>query len=255
VARIDRASGVPAYRQLADQLRSRIRAGTYAPGQRLPSERELGELFDTSRLTVRLATAALRSEGLIVAEHGRGLFVRRRPVVQRLGRTRLRRAERDAGRGTFTTDATHAGFTARVEVEVGYEDADERTAELLALDVHTPVLLRDRLMFADERPVQVARSRLPADLARGTAIERDDTGPGGIYARLAELGHGPVRYRETVSSRMPTPEEASALQLADGTPVLLITRIAYDSTDRPVEVNDIVLAADHYELVYDLPGE
>jgi GntR family transcriptional regulator len=54
---------------------------------------------------------------------------------------------------------------------------------------------------------------------------------------------------------MPRPEESSALQLSGGTPVLLITRIAYDSNNRPVEVNDVVLAADHYELIYELPAE
>ncbi len=46
---------------------------------------------------------------------------------------------------------------------------------------------------------------------------------------------------------MPRPEEASALQLLGGTPVLLITPGAYDSAERPVEVNSMVFAADHYE--------
>jgi GntR family transcriptional regulator len=255
VPRIDRASGVPAYRQVADELRKQIREGTYAPGTQLPSERELSELFGTSRVTVRQAIAELRSQGLIIAEHGRGLFVRPHREVQRLSRTRLSKAERQAGRGTFLTDATHHGFTPRVEVEIRHETADTRTAQLLDLDPHAEVVVRDRLMFADDRPVQIAISRLPGDLARGTLIDQEDTGPGGIYARLDDLGHGPTHFTEIVSARMPTPEESSALQLSGGTPVLLITRIAYDSTNRPVEVNDMVLAADHYELVYELPGE
>ncbi|MGH4010926.1 MAG: GntR family transcriptional regulator [Pseudonocardiaceae bacterium] len=255
VPRIDRASGVPAYRQVADELRKRIREGTYAPGAQLPSERELSELFSTSRVTIRQAIAELRTEGLIVAEHGRGLFVRPQRDVQRLSRGRLSTAERQAGRGTFLTDATHRGFTPRVEVEIRHEPTDGRTAQFLDLDQHTDVVVRDRLMFADDRPVQIAISRLPSDLVQGTAIEQDDTGPGGIYARLDELGHGPTHFTEIVSARMPSPEESSALQLSGGTPVLLITRIAYDSTNRPVELNDMVLAADHYELVYELPAE
>ncbi len=253
--RIDRASGVPAYRQVADELRKRIRDGTYAADAQLPSERELSELYATSRVTIRQAVAELRSEGLIVAEHGRGLFVRPQRDVQRLGRSRLSKAERQAGRGTFITDAAHRGFTPRVEVEIRYEAADDRTAQLLLLDRGADVVVRDRLMFADDRPVQIAVSRLPGELVRGTTIEQENTGPGGIYARLDELGRAPTRFVETVGARMPRPEEASALQLIGGTPVLLITRIAYDSNDRPVEFNDMVLAADHYELVYDLPGE
>jgi GntR family transcriptional regulator len=255
VPRIDRTSGVPAYRQVADELRRRIRDGIYAPATQLPSERELSELFGTSRVTIRQAIAELRSEGLIIAEHGRGLFVRPQRNVQRLSRSRLSTSERQAGRGTFLTDATQHGFTPRVEVEIRHESADDRTAHLLDLDQHANIVVRDRLMFADDRPVQIAVSRLPADLIRGTPIEQEDTGPGGIYARLDELGHRPTHFTEIVSARMPRPEESSALQLSGGTPVLLITRIAYDTNNRPVEVNDMVLAADHYELVYELPEE
>ncbi|HKR51168.1 MAG TPA: UTRA domain-containing protein [Pseudonocardiaceae bacterium] len=167
---------------------------------------------------------------------------------KRLSRSRLSTSERQAGRGTFLTDATHRGFTPRVEVEIRHETADNCTAQYLNLDQHTDVLIRDRLMFADDRPVQIAVSRLPGDLVRGTAIEQEDTGPGGIYARLDELGHGPTHFTEIVSVRMPNPAESSALQLSSGTPVLLIIRIAYDSNNRPVEFNDMILAADHYEL-------
>ncbi|MGH3801582.1 MAG: GntR family transcriptional regulator [Pseudonocardiaceae bacterium] len=107
----------------------------------MPSERELSELFSTSRVTVRQAIAELRSEGLIVAEHGRGLFVRPHRDVQRLSRSRLSTSERQAGRGTFLTDATHRGFTPRVEVEIHHETADDRTARLLDLDPHAEVVV------------------------------------------------------------------------------------------------------------------
>jgi GntR family transcriptional regulator len=252
---IDRTSGLPAYRQLADQLRSQIRSGEYAPGARLQSERELSDRHGTSRVTVRQAIAELRAEGLIVAEHGRGLYVRQRPAVQRLGRSRLSKGERDAGRGTFVSDAQAQRFTPKVEVEIRTEEADARTAEFLQLADGGSVLVRDRLMFADDHPVQIARSRLPLDLVQGTAIAEPDTGPGGIYARLAELGREPTHFVEMVSARMPTPEEASALQLVDGTPVVLVTRVAYDDRNRPVEVNSMVLAADRYELVYEISGD
>lgn len=109
-------------------------------------------------------------------------------------------------------------------------------------------------MFADDQPVQIARSRLPLMLVEGTPIAEPNTGPGGIYARLADIGHAPERFAEVVTSRMPKPEESSALQLAEGTPVRLVTRVAYDTGGRPVEVNSMVLAADRYELHYDIPA-
>lgn len=85
----DRVSGLPAYRRVANQLRTQIVAGEYAPGAQLPSERELVERYAVSRPTIRQAIGVLHTEGLVVAEHGRGVFVRPKPVVQRLERNRL----------------------------------------------------------------------------------------------------------------------------------------------------------------------
>ena len=58
-------------------------------------------------------------------------------------------------------------------------------------------------LFLDDKPVLLATSYLPASVVAGSAITREDTGPGGTYARLAELGYKPVHFREEIRSRMP----------------------------------------------------
>jgi GntR family transcriptional regulator len=72
---IDRESGVPLYRQLADILRSRIDSGTYAPGKLLPSETHLQQEFELARDTVRAALDILRDEGRVRTYPGRGTSV------------------------------------------------------------------------------------------------------------------------------------------------------------------------------------
>jgi GntR family transcriptional regulator len=57
-------------------------------------------------------------------------------------------------------------------------------------------------------------------------------GPGGIYARIEDLGHELSRFVEDVTARMPTVDEASALGLSVGTPILHLVRTAYDTTAR-----------------------
>ncbi len=66
----------PRYAQVADVLRDRINAGTYEPGDQLPSQRELREEFDISVPTAKAAISQLVSEGLVYAHQGRGVFVR-----------------------------------------------------------------------------------------------------------------------------------------------------------------------------------
>jgi GntR family transcriptional regulator len=252
---VDRSSDRPVYRQIADQLRDAIARGEFASDAKLPSERVLMQRYQTSRVTVRQAIAVLGAEGLIDVEHGRGVFVRTRPPLRLLGHERLGRHEREAGKGTFLTDTGAAGREASTEVEVTRGPAPAGIAERLRLAAGGQVLIRRRRMLADGQPVQLATSYLPLGLVEGTQIEQVDTGPGGTYARLEELGHRLARFQEDVSARMPLPDEARALRLSAGMPVIRVVRTAFDDQGTPVEVNDMVLAADRYELTYVLPAD
>ncbi|WP_326838028.1 GntR family transcriptional regulator [Amycolatopsis rhabdoformis] len=252
---VDRRSGVPAFRQVAADLREKITAGTYAAGEQLPSERDLVDTYGVSRPTVREAVNMLRTEGLVVAEHGRGVFVRPPASIQRVARSRLSREARERNRGAFLADAAARGFTPSTSVKIRFEEADARVAAHLAIDEGAEVTVRDRVMRADGLVVQLAVSRLPRTITRGTAIEDVNTGPGGAYARLEERGHQLGSFVEHVGARMPTPDEASLLQLADGVPVITVTRVAYAFDGLPVEMNDMVLAADRYELSYEWPAD
>ncbi|MFI7466871.1 GntR family transcriptional regulator [Nonomuraea sp. NPDC049646] len=69
-------SGRPGYLQIADDLRTQIRTGSLAPGAALPSTAQLGQRYDVSASVVKAAISVLRTEGLIVGQQGKGVFVR-----------------------------------------------------------------------------------------------------------------------------------------------------------------------------------
>jgi len=243
---------------IADDLRARIRRGDPAPGERLPSSGELMTRYGVARQTLQNAVDQLRAEGLITSARGRGWFVTRTGPITRLARTRLGREARRQDRGAFLGDAVQAGFVPQVSVEVRRERAPSDIAEHLGLPAKADgdgpdVVVRRRVMRADGVAVQLATSFLPLDLAEGTPIEREDSGPGGIYARLEELDHAPVHFTEIVSARAPRPQEAQALDLPYGFPVVQVVRLAH-TADRVVEVNVIVMASHRFELVYEIPA-
>ncbi|MEV6641654.1 GntR family transcriptional regulator [Amycolatopsis sp. NPDC051371] len=248
---VDRRSGVPAFRQVAADLREKIASGRFSPGEQLPSERDLVDSYGVSRPTVRDAVNLLRAEGLVTSEHGRGVFVRPPASIRRIARSRLSREARERNRGAFLADAAAQGFTPSTSVKVRFEEADDRVSGYLAIEPGSDVTVRDRVMRADGLVVQLAVSRLPRELTRDTAIEQVDTGVGGTYARLEEAGHRLASFVEHVGARMPTPDEASLLQLADGVPVITVTRVAYREDGSPIEMNDMTLAADRYQLSYE----
>jgi GntR family transcriptional regulator len=252
---LDPSSDRPAYRQIADQLRAAIASRMLAEGAQLPSETALIEQYGVARGTVRQAIALLRSEGVVVADHGRGNFVRRHPPVKRLASDRFRRQYREQGKAAFIAESESEGRTPTVQVQyVGPDKASAAVAALLQLDEGDQVLVRRRLYLADDWPMETATSYIPWDLADGTAMVEHNPGPGGIYARLEDAGHPLERFREDVTARMPSPDEARMLRLSSGVPVFSLIRTAYDTAGRPVEVCDTVMAADRYVLSYELPA-
>ena len=198
--------------------------------------------------TAYRAVRELEAAGAIEIRHGSGIYAPLRTPFLRHSPRRLTREQWDKGPGIQAADA--AGREVTVDrIEIGRQDQPPAAAGALGPN---PVVMRRRRYSVAGRPVQLAVSWLPASIAAGTAIEQENTGPGGIYGRLAEMGHAPVRYHEDIRGRMPEPDEVSALGLPRGHPVIEVTRHAFTADGRVVEVNVMVLDAGAYVLGYDV---
>ena len=252
---VDPAGDRAVYKQIADHLRTAIGRGGLREGDQLPSEAQLMEHYGVARMTIRNALRVLQDEGLVTAEHGRGVYVRARPPVRRLASDRFAQRHRKEGMAAFSVEAAQVGATPEVDmltVTEGHPPAE--IADRLGLADDADVVIRSRRYLLDGRPMETAVSYIPADLAKGTPIADPNPGPGGIYARLEEQGHTLARLTEDVSARMPTPGETRVLGLRPGVPVFHLVRTAYDMDGRAVEVCDTVMAADAYQLSYELPA-
>lgn len=199
------------------------------------------------------AVLILRGEGAVRVARGRGTVVRELPVLRRDGITRQRAdlREADAARGAFQAELARLGLSARSEVGVAEETPAADIASLLGIDGGGLVVTRRRLMYGNEVPVQQAISYLPHEIAAGTRLMEKDSGPGGIYSRLAELGFAPSAFSESVRIRLPEADEAAFLVMDAEQRVFAIRRIASTASGRVVEVNDIVLPAHQWELHYE----
>ena len=247
----------PEYMQVADAIRAAIEAGEWEPGTLIPPEPELAARYRTTRATVNRALSILRAEGLVRPKQGRGTTVRPLPILRRDGAGRQRRAAREEGqaRGAFDAEIRRHGLVPGTSTDVYEIAAAAEVAELLGVDEGTMVLARRREMRASGEPVQIATSYLPLDIAAGTPIAERDPGPGGIYSRLAELGHDPVAFAEAVRIRRPADDEARFLDMDLDQRVIAIRRTAATATGRVVEVNEIAMPAHQWELVYEWPAE
>ncbi|MGX1119676.1 GntR family transcriptional regulator [Streptomyces ambofaciens] len=240
----------PKYQRIADTLREAIRSGEYGPGDRLPGENDLMAAHGVARMTARQALSVLRDEGVAEARKGAGVFVREFRPLRRRGIQRLAQQQWGNGRSIWSTDIENRSLDVD-QVTVSEEAAPVSVAAVLDLADEETVCVRRRRFVLDGKPVLLATSYLPASLVAGSAITQEETGPGGTYARLAELGYKPVHFREEVRSRMPSQDEATQLAMSAGTPVILVCRTAFTAEGRPVEINEMTLDAASYILEYD----
>ncbi|WP_214107247.1 GntR family transcriptional regulator [Acrocarpospora catenulata] len=73
-------TGRAGYLQIADDLRSKIKTGELAPGAALPSTAQLCSRYEVSASVVKAAISVLRTEGYIVGQQGKGVFVTDKPI-------------------------------------------------------------------------------------------------------------------------------------------------------------------------------
>jgi DNA-binding GntR family transcriptional regulator len=229
----------PKYAQVVDAIKRRIEQGDYPPGTLLPSEHQLVGEFEVSRPTIVKALSALRQDGWIDTQQGKGSFVRGRPALADAERTRpahgvLELAETDV-----------AGEL----VQAGVKLAPPHVAVLLGLKPGARAFVRQRLLSQDGQPVELASAWLPLELAAGTDLASPDLLGESIRQHLQSrkkirLDHGV----EQITARHPTGEEAALLRVAADAPVLSVVVTAYDATARPIQVSDLVLPGERHEL-------
>ncbi len=240
---------LPKYQRIADELKAAVDSGRYGPGDRLPGENDLMDTYGVARMTARQALGVLQSEGIAEARKGAGVFVREFRPIRRRGVQRLNSARWGAGLSVWSADVEGRDLVVD-QVSVGEREAPGGVAAVLGIEAGRLVCVRGRRFVLDGKPVLLSESYLSAELVAGSRIVQEDTGPGGTYARLAELGAAPVHFEELVRARMPCKDEVDRLGLSAGTPVVLVCRTAFAADGRAVEVNEMVLDSAAYVLEY-----
>jgi GntR family transcriptional regulator len=242
----------PLYRRIAAELRDAITRGQLQPGSQLPTEQELGDRYRVSRNTVRLALGLLANEGIITSTPGRGTFVRDR-VTLTYHASRAEAADRpdDWHTDAYFTEVRQQGRQPSQTFDIRIDPASLEVAQRLRVEEGQGVVVRRMIRYVDGEPWSIQDSSYPMDIAQqcGLLVARDL--PHGTVRAMADHGHVEVGYRDEITTRMPTPEEAGTLDLGTGVPVLSYVRTAY-SKERPVRLTETIFAGDRNRLVYEL---
>jgi len=232
-------SGGPRYVQLRRRLEQGIGSGVLPPNSPLPPERDLADITELSRVTVRKAIQELVREGLVEQQQGSGTFIRE-PVA---------RIEQSLSRlSSFTEDMAHRGMeTTSRWLERGVFAPTEQEASTLDLDDGDEVARIYRLREAGGRPMALERASLPLSILPNPLEVKTS-----LYEVLDLNGVRPVRAVQKISAINLETHEAYLLGVVEGAAGLRIERISFLENDRVAELTHSVYRGDAYDFVAEL---
>jgi DNA-binding GntR family transcriptional regulator len=213
---------------LAQELRARIRAGEWRPGERIPSEPELARQETVSRSSMRAAITMLEEEGYVSRRHGSGTYVTHRPALpNELGRNF----------GVSRMIASEGLQPGTLQESSGTEPAPRAVAEILGIEDGERVSALRRVRTADGRPVVDV-----TDWCRVDHLAPEDLpSVGSIYAALAERGLAVDHGVAHLTPRNADGEVAERLGVPSGTLLLTI-----DQVDRTADGIAVLVSREHH---------
>jgi GntR family transcriptional regulator len=238
----------PVYLRVLEDLRAQILGGVLEPGARVPSRNGIIARYGVGETAAKHALQVLATEGLIEARAGSGSYVRRVPALSCLEHDRPHFPGSPFGLVDERAVVAWEHRTQRVH-------PPRQVARRLGLAENHLVNRTRYLLTADGSPVQLATSYEPAEVTSGTAVAFPEEGPlagRGVVERMRAIGVRVDQLIEDVCVRPCPSEEASALGVAAGAPVLVVTR-EHRAGQRAVETSEIVISADRFTLRYRIP--
>ncbi len=229
----------PLYLQLQKILRDAIEGQVVKAEEAIPTERDLAEEFDVSRITVRKAIDGLVSDGIVTRRRGAGTFVTR-PRVEKSFSKLTSFSEDMVSRGR----KPHSKWVSKTAGAVTPEEALS-----LGLSPGSLVYRFHRIRYADDTSMALEIATIPA-----YCLPSVEAVGASLYEALEAAGHLPVRALQRLRAIAATAEQAEMLEIEPGTPGLFIERRGFLADGRTAEFTQSFYRGDAYDVVAELNG-
>ncbi|MGM7701843.1 GntR family transcriptional regulator [Pseudalkalibacillus sp. Hm43] len=241
---LDKHSSLPLYSQVELYLKEEIQNGGYHTGDLVPSERELSEKFQISRMTVRQAINNMVNSGELYRERGKGTFVAAPKLAYPL-----------KGVFSFTDDMKRRGLTPSTNV-ISFEtiqDAPPHIYRKLERTLGSRLHRIKRVRLADDEPVAVETAYLPYQLF-SEFTEWHSSGSIYEYVRNT-LGREVTRANQRIEASVAGDQNSVRLGIRADSPVLIVNRKTYLDTGEPFEYVQTVFRSDKYSFSIEVEHE
>lgn len=237
---IEKDNRLPLYYQLMDEIVEQIEKGNLKEHERLPSERELCEMYDISRTTVRQTMQELEKEGYIYKKHGKGSFISPKVYNQSL-----------VSFYSFTEEMKKLGKTPSSNV-VSFDivASENKVAKKLGINPGDLVYKIIRLRLADGEPMLYETSYVPVErFGELTKEELEETPMYELFRQKYDVTI--TQATETFRAVITRPEEAKHLTIEEGFPSMMLIRTTYEKAS-VIEYTVTIARGDKFSYTVEL---
>lgn len=222
---LNKNTPVPLYFQLETLILEEIENGSYPPGSMIPTEKELSQMFNISRTTVRQAIAALVQKDRLYRTKSKGTFVAHPKTSQDFMLTIM----------SYDEDVRAAGRTPSTEMlKMEVVELYEEIATEMGLEPGTKVIFLYRKRMVDGQPFVRVKTYLPYDKCK--FILEHDFEKESLYDVLSKNRDTHiVKLVRTCEARSANSEDVKILDVKRGRPIHYFTSMGYNQTGEIIE--------------------
>ncbi len=235
-------NNIPLYVQTKEAIKQKIDEKVYRPGSILPTESELCEVFQVSRVTIRKAVGELLDEGVLVRGYARRLMVKDVVLSRGIGNelNSLQEELEQRGKKCFS-------YILTFEVE----DISPELAEAMNLPEESKVIHIERLRYADDIPLCYQKLYLNYELCKD--LDEKLIRTHSLYSTLEnDLNIKIYKAEQSVTATVASYKVAAMLELPNRESIILITRRGYTDQEICFEYSETQYVASRYSLTMTL---
>lgn len=231
-------NSLPLYIQIADGLLEKMEAGDLLPGEKLPPERELSQMFGVNRMTLRRALQRLELQGWLDRRQGAGTYVAA-PKIERQADELV----------SFSRGMKKRGYLPGARLlHFERKTAEVSVAREMGLSSGAEVYFFQRIRFLNEEPVMLEKFWMP--VVRFPDLEQFDLVNRFVFDIVeVEYGLTVTRARLGLEAVVATDYEAEMLNIRVGAPLMLERRLTFDEKDAPIEFGIDLYRGDRFRFV------
>ena len=233
---IDKNSLVPIYEQVMDYIKKKIEKGEWKMGDKISTEKDLMELFDVSRGTIKKAISLLVEEKVLTQKQGKGTFVIDENISFPLAE----------GLISFSESMKSQGIDFETElINLEKKKADEKIAEQLKINVGDDYLFIERTRTVHDEVVMFIQNNINIQLAPN--IDTADYAHESLFNIVEKYSEHKVAYSETSFAAVPSTKTISELlHIEENSPLLYQEQLVHLEDDSIIELGRVWLKSNKF---------